>query len=197
MESASGHGHRTLGEATGGAQALPQRTAPRARRQRPSARRAVLARAPTRFTWHGALRGGGLGGGFRRGGTERMTTPEGATPFKKKDLNPTYAPDAVTRTTGLKSLDPPTDAEREEMRNGTNGHDSDDHDSDDHDSDDHDSNDQGGEGSDSTTKPVIRVTCAELDVMERQSRSALEKYQPSRPDHERLYTQDGWSGCVR
>jgi len=121
-----------------------------------------------------------------------MTTPEGATPFKKKDLNPTYAPDAVTRTTGLKSLDPPTDAEREEMRNGTNGHDSEDHDS-----DDHDSNDQGGEGSDSTTKPVIRVTCAELDVMERQSRSAVEKYQPSRPDHERLYTQDGRLVWVR
>lgn len=50
-----------------------------------------------------------------------MTTPEGTTPFKKKDLNPMYAPDAVRRMTGLKHLEPPTDAEREEDSNGTNG----------------------------------------------------------------------------
>src|SRR5260221_1169690 len=55
----------------------------------------------------------------------------------------------------------------------------------------------GTKGNSGQGKPVIQVTCTDLDLMERQSRSALEAYQPSRPDHERLYLQDGGLVWVR
>src|SRR5260221_8608906 len=58
----------------------------------------------------------------------------------------------------------------------------------------------GTKGNSGQGKPVIQVTCTDLDLMERQSREALEGYQPSRPDHERLYLQDGglvWARQVK